>query len=292
MELAAGTSNAAAAAAYMPKILDYMEVFLVSKTLFTVCEMGLFDLLASSWCPLSLEEVVQVIRASLSGTEKLYLTRSIHYSSKTIYLCWHYLIDAVREGSNQYEKAFDTHTHSSSSLPLPSLFIFSSTLSLSLSLPLRFPEVRVTIYCTTSGVRTCVCAYAETTLCYCRQPDDQLPLMDFFKDELLDADLYILARILHGWTDTRSIELLRSLQGLQTKYTHPPPSPLSPSVILSGEKDQISLLLNTHTLTHLQVHNTHTHICCITMRILFNLQLNLLLETNSKQQSGYDNCHD
>ncbi|XP_014020510.2 acetylserotonin O-methyltransferase-like [Salmo salar] len=83
-----------------------MEVFLVSKTLFTVCEMGLFDLLASSWCPLSLEEVVQVIRASLSGTEKMYLTRSIHYSSKTIYLCWHYLIDAVREGSNQYEKAF------------------------------------------------------------------------------------------------------------------------------------------------------------------------------------------
>ncbi|XP_031661859.1 acetylserotonin O-methyltransferase-like [Oncorhynchus kisutch] len=68
--------------------------------------MGLFDLLASSRRPLSLEEVVQVIRASLSGTEKLYLTRSIHYSSKTIYLCWHYLIDAVREGSNQYEKAF------------------------------------------------------------------------------------------------------------------------------------------------------------------------------------------
>lgn len=31
MELAAGTTNAAAAAAYTQKILDYMEVFLVSK---------------------------------------------------------------------------------------------------------------------------------------------------------------------------------------------------------------------------------------------------------------------
>ncbi|KAF0026265.1 hypothetical protein F2P81_021002 [Scophthalmus maximus] len=31
---------------------------------------------------------------------------SIQYSSRTIYFCWHYLTDAVREGRNQYEKAF------------------------------------------------------------------------------------------------------------------------------------------------------------------------------------------
>lgn len=31
---------------------------------------------------------------------------------------------------------------------------------------------------------------------------------DFFKDELPEADLYILARILHDWTDERSLELL------------------------------------------------------------------------------------
>jgi hypothetical protein len=146
---------------------------------------------------------------------------------------------------------------------------------------------------------------------------------------------------------THSIELLRSLQGLQTNYTHPPPSPsLSFSHFLWWERSDviwlsllfhtpllrlgwlcqqkhpvrqahkyihthtrthtrtqslafessavaISLLHNTNTLTHLQVHNTHTHTYShITMKILFNLQLNLLLETNSKQQSGYDNCHD
>lgn len=34
-------------------------------------------------------------------------------------------------------------------------------------------------------------------------------LGDFFKDPLPDADLYILARILHDWTDQRGIELLQ-----------------------------------------------------------------------------------
>ncbi|CAB1347180.1 unnamed protein product, partial [Coregonus sp. 'balchen'] len=63
MAPAAGTTNAAAAVAYTQMILDYMEGFLVSKTL---CEMGVFDLLASSQHPLSLEEVAQGIRASLS----------------------------------------------------------------------------------------------------------------------------------------------------------------------------------------------------------------------------------
>lgn len=33
-------------------------------------------------------------------------------------------------------------------------------------------------------------------------------LGDFFKDPLLEADLYILARILHDWTDERCVELL------------------------------------------------------------------------------------
>lgn len=32
---------------------------------------------------------------------------------------------------------------------------------------------------------------------------------DFFKDPLPDADLYILARILHDWTDERCVELLQ-----------------------------------------------------------------------------------
>lgn len=34
-------------------------------------------------------------------------------------------------------------------------------------------------------------------------------LGDFFKDPLPDADLYVLARILHDWTDQRCTELLQ-----------------------------------------------------------------------------------
>lgn len=32
----------------------------------------------------------------LTQSSPVSLTQSIHYSSKTIYLCWHYLTDAVR----------------------------------------------------------------------------------------------------------------------------------------------------------------------------------------------------
>ncbi|XP_034741959.1 acetylserotonin O-methyltransferase [Etheostoma cragini] len=132
-----------AADMYPRKILEYMEGFLISKTVFSACELGVFDVLLASERPLSAEEISQAIGASLDGTQRLlaacsglqllnthqdngqvfysnteqarvYLTRSspvslyqsIQYSSRTIYLCWHYLTDAVREGRNQYEKAF------------------------------------------------------------------------------------------------------------------------------------------------------------------------------------------
>ncbi|KAG7241660.1 hypothetical protein INR49_025125 [Caranx melampygus] len=137
------TEGTPTADAYPRKILEYMEGFLISKTVFTACELGVFDLLLGAERPLSVEEISQAVGASLDGTQRLlaactglqllnthkdqgrvlysnteqasvYLTRSsplslfqsIQYSSRTIYLCWHYLTDAVREGSNQYEKAF------------------------------------------------------------------------------------------------------------------------------------------------------------------------------------------
>uniref|UniRef100_A0A8C7SU73 Acetylserotonin O-methyltransferase n=1 Tax=Oncorhynchus mykiss TaxID=8022 RepID=A0A8C7SU73_ONCMY len=376
-----------------------MEGFLVSKTLFTVCEMGLFDLLASSRRPLSLEEVVQVIRASLSGTEKLYLTRSIHYSSKTIYLCWHYLIDAVREGSNQYEKAFGVkvddlfeamYSFTVNLMIIMNLLWFSDFLCIGYrdntitwftlsgakavyscdynTLILYYPSLHLSLSLGCSGAlaKKCVDLPISSTKRESQSmTSDKLSLpltdsivciVDFFKDELLEADLYILARILHDWTDTQhrttekstgpanqlytpssiplsllqSFSLMRKIRCDLTLLTlpHPPSSPwvtvstkascqTSPqihtythththththarmhtrtqSLAFESSAVAISLLHNTNTLTHLQVHNTHTHThtFCITMKILFNLQLNLLLETNSKQQSGYDNCHD
>ncbi|XP_032621360.1 acetylserotonin O-methyltransferase-like isoform X2 [Chelonoidis abingdonii] len=127
-----------------PQILfQYNNGFLVSKIMFTACELGVFDLLLKSEGSLSSDAIAERLGTSISGMERLldacvglkllevemksegafyrntelsnlYLTKSspksqyhnLMYYSKTVYLCWHYLTDAVRDGKNQYERAF------------------------------------------------------------------------------------------------------------------------------------------------------------------------------------------
>ncbi|XP_038862467.1 acetylserotonin O-methyltransferase-like [Salvelinus namaycush] len=228
-------------------------------TLFTACELGVFDLLASSQHPLSLEEVALGIRASQDGTERLLaalmysnteqssvyltqsspvsLTQSIHYSSKTIYLCWHYLTDAVREGSNQYEKAFGVkseHLFEALYRSEEEMVKFMQLMNSIWNICGRDVVTAfnlspfTTIYdlggCSGALAKQCVLVYPECTVTIFDLPkvvktsrehfvtDDNQRVSfhegDFFKDALPDADLYILARILHDWTDVRSIELL------------------------------------------------------------------------------------
>lgn len=129
-----------AADTYPRKILEYMEGFLISKVVFAACELGVFEALLNAQRPLSAKEIGLATGASLDGTERLlaactglqllntqqqegqvlysnteqarlYLTRSsplslyqsIQYSSRTIYLCWHYLTDAVRSVEVNHE---------------------------------------------------------------------------------------------------------------------------------------------------------------------------------------------
>ncbi|NXV75441.1 ASMT methyltransferase, partial [Atlantisia rogersi] len=124
-------------------ILQYSNGFLVSKVMFTACELGVFDLLLESGKPLPSDTIAARLGTSTTGMERLldacvglkllaveltqggalyrntevsntYLTKSspksqyhiMMYYSNTVYLCWHYLADAVREGRNQYERAF------------------------------------------------------------------------------------------------------------------------------------------------------------------------------------------
>ncbi|NXS52749.1 ASMT methyltransferase, partial [Brachypteracias leptosomus] len=128
---------------YPKIILQYNSGFLVSKAMFTACELGVFDLLLESGEPLSSDNIAARLGTSTTGMERLldtcvglrllavdltqeralyrnteisniYLTKSspksqyhiMMYYSNTVYLCWHYLADAVREGRNQYERAF------------------------------------------------------------------------------------------------------------------------------------------------------------------------------------------
>nr|XP_005314966.3 acetylserotonin O-methyltransferase-like [Chrysemys picta bellii]XP_042702256.1 acetylserotonin O-methyltransferase-like [Chrysemys picta bellii]XP_042702257.1 acetylserotonin O-methyltransferase-like [Chrysemys picta bellii]XP_042702258.1 acetylserotonin O-methyltransferase-like [Chrysemys picta bellii]XP_042702259.1 acetylserotonin O-methyltransferase-like [Chrysemys picta bellii]XP_042702260.1 acetylserotonin O-methyltransferase-like [Chrysemys picta bellii]XP_042702261.1 acetylserotoni len=128
---------------YPQLLFQYKNGFLVSKIMFTACELGVFDLLLESEGPLSSDAIAERLGTSASGMERLldacvglkllgvemksegafyrntelsnlYLTKSspksqyhcLMYYSKTVYLCWHYLTDAVRDGKNQYDRAF------------------------------------------------------------------------------------------------------------------------------------------------------------------------------------------
>ncbi|KAM6446364.1 acetylserotonin O-methyltransferase isoform 2-T2 [Liasis olivaceus] len=124
-------------------LIQYQNGFLVSKVMFAACELGVFDLLQESKENLSSKAIAECLGTSLHGMERLldacvglkllevevnkegafygnteiseqFLTKSspksqyhsCMYYSRTIYLCWQYLTEAVREGKNQYERAF------------------------------------------------------------------------------------------------------------------------------------------------------------------------------------------
>ncbi|KAK9537461.1 hypothetical protein VZT92_005076 [Zoarces viviparus] len=263
-----------AADAYPRKILEYMEGFLISKTLFSACELGVFDVLQASEPPLSAEEISQAVGASLDGTQRLlaactglqllnthqenrrvlysnteqasvYLTRSspvslyesIQYSSRTIYLGWHYLTDAVREGRNQYEKAFGVSSNDlfealyrSDEEMLKFMQLMNSIWNIcGKDVITAFDLSPFNIICDVGGcsgalAKHCTSAYPGCTVTIFDLPkvahtsrehfvtgaDQRISFHegDFFKDTLPEADLYILARILHDWKDERCIELL------------------------------------------------------------------------------------
>ncbi|XP_056294125.1 acetylserotonin O-methyltransferase [Pseudoliparis swirei] len=266
-----------AADTYPRKILEYMEGFLISKTVFSACELGVFDVLLASERPLSAEEVSQAVGASLDGTQRLlaactglqllnthqddghvcysnteqasvYLTRSsplslyqsIQYSSRTIYLCWHYLTDAVREGRNQYEKAFGVSSNDLFQALYRSDEEMVKFMQLMNSIWNICGKDVVTAFdlspfnsicdlggCSGALAKQCTSAYPQCTVTIFDLPnvvhmskkhfvtgaDERISFRegDFFKDPLPEADLYILARILHDWTDQRCIELLSSV---------------------------------------------------------------------------------
>ncbi|XP_062389446.1 acetylserotonin O-methyltransferase [Sardina pilchardus] len=259
---------------YPRKILDYMEGFLISKTLFAACELGVFDHLEASERPLSATEVAQALGTSEDGTQRLlsacaglellivqqsndqvvysnaglssrYLTRtgpqslyhSIQYNSKTIYLCWHYLTDAVREGRNQYEKAFGVSSKDLFEALYRSDEEMTKFMHLMNSIWNICGKDVVTAFdlspfksiydlggCSGALAKQCTLAYPGSSVTIFDLPkvvqmsrehfvsaeDKRISFHegDFFKDALPEADLYILARILHDWTDERSLELL------------------------------------------------------------------------------------
>ncbi|XP_078400934.1 acetylserotonin O-methyltransferase isoform X2 [Cetorhinus maximus] len=212
---------------YPQKLLSYMDGFLISKTMFTACELGVFDLLLEDGGPLSASTVAERLGTSADGTDRLltacvglqllevkehqgealysntdlsqiYLTKtsprtlyySVAYYSQTIYHCFAYLTDAIREGKSQYEKAFGI----SSQELFEALYRSEEEM-------LKFMQLMNSIW-NICG-KDVVTAFDLSTFTNIFDLGG-----DFFKDPIPDADLYILARIIHDWTEDRCLELL------------------------------------------------------------------------------------
>ncbi|XP_044945187.1 acetylserotonin O-methyltransferase isoform X3 [Mustela nigripes] len=208
-------------------LTEYANGFMVSQVLFAACELGVFDLLAEAPEPLGAVAVAARLGTSSHGTELLldtcvslkllqaetrrgkasyqntelsstYLVRAspkyqgnmLRYLARTTYLCWGHLAQAVRDGKNRYPEAFG--------VPSDELF---TAIYRSEGERLQFMRALEDVW-SVSGRH--VLAAFDLSL---------FPLIcdvggDFFKDPLPEADLYILARVLHDWTDTRCSQLL------------------------------------------------------------------------------------
>ncbi|XP_065599961.1 acetylserotonin O-methyltransferase isoform X1 [Cyrtonyx montezumae] len=245
--------------------------------MFTACELGVFDLLLESGQPLSLDVIATRLGASIMGMERLldacvglkllavelrregafyrnteisntYLTKSspksqyhiMMYYSNTVYFCWHYLTDAVREGRNQYERAFGISSkdlfgamYRSEEEMLKFLAGQNSIWSICgrdvLTAFDLSPFTR--IYDLGGGggalAQECVSLYPNCTVTIYDLPkvvqvakerlvpqEEQRIAFhegDFFKDSIPEADLYILSKILHDWDDEKCGQLLAAV---------------------------------------------------------------------------------
>ncbi|XP_019486549.1 PREDICTED: acetylserotonin O-methyltransferase [Hipposideros armiger] len=251
-----------------------MAPFHSLEVLFAACELGVFDLLAEAPEPLGSAAVAARLGASARGTQLLldacvslklleaetrggqalyentelastYLARSspksqhhmLLYLGRTTYLCWGHLAQAVREGKNQYLKAFG--------VPSEELFTaiyrsegerlqFMRGLQAVWSVHGRrvmaafdlspFPVVCDLGGCAGALAKECVSLYPACHVTIFDIPEvvrtarkhflfgEEEPISfregDFFRDPLPEADLYILARVLHDWADDKCAQLL------------------------------------------------------------------------------------
>ncbi|XP_065772003.1 acetylserotonin O-methyltransferase isoform X3 [Muntiacus reevesi] len=209
---------------------EYANGFMVSQVLFAACELGVFELLAAAPEPLDSAAVSARLGASPRGTELLldacvslkllqagvrggkavyantelastYLVRGsprsqrdmLMYTGRTTYVCWGHLAEAVREGRNQYLKAFG----------IPSEELFSAIYR-SEGERLQFMRGLQDVW-RLEGARVLAAFDLSPFRVICDLGGD------FFTDPLPEADLYILARVLHDWTDAKCSHLLERL---------------------------------------------------------------------------------
>ncbi|KAK5613331.1 hypothetical protein CRENBAI_023848 [Crenichthys baileyi] len=262
---------------YPFKLLEYFNGFRVSKVIFSACELGVFELLLKSQDAMSAQHVAQELGTSVDGMERLldalvgieileveraegtaalysssdvanlYLAKgsakSLHdmiiYQSQTIYPLWNNMVDAIREGRNQYEKTFGLPSddvfqaiYSSEEEMLKFMGLMNSswvldghdvvtafdlscfqriidlggcTGALANEMARAYPASSITVFDLPEVVEAAQKHYS--------QEDNGVAFQsgDFFRGDIPSADLYVLARIVHDWTEEKCLALLKKI---------------------------------------------------------------------------------
>ncbi|XP_072850603.2 acetylserotonin O-methyltransferase-like [Pogona vitticeps] len=251
--------------------------FLMSKIMFTACELGVFDLLLESGEPLSSGAIAERLGTSPSGTERLleacvslkllrmerkdseglygntnlanlYLAKSspktqyhyLKFYSEVTYPGLQFLTDIVREGKGLFKKTHGMLPNSCFAALYRSeeeLQRFSDAMNDAWNLYGRevmsafnlsqFPLIYDLGGGSGTLAKECVSLYPNSMVTIFDLPKvveraKKQPMSsdkgqitfqegDFFKDPVPEADLYILARILHDWEDEKCVQLLTKL---------------------------------------------------------------------------------
>ena len=262
------TGQVTAPAAATP-ILDLIEAFRRSKTMFCAVKLGIFDLLRAQ--PRSSAEIAKTVGANEQATTRLcfacvglglleehaeifrnsaaaheYLCREsrssmvgyILYSNDVLFQMWDHLEDAVRQGTHRWNQSFGFSgplfdsffptddamrtfimgMHGFGVLSSPSVAeafdlsrfraladLGGATGHLTIAICERYSEIRGTVFDFAGVLRV---AEEQIALSEARGRI-QCVAGDFFRDSLPAADLYVMGRILHDWTEAKVTELLQ-----------------------------------------------------------------------------------
>jgi acetylserotonin N-methyltransferase len=224
-------------------ILELIEAFRRSKTMFAAVKLGIFDGARPADCrvlPRLLDACVALDLLEKRGAKYVNtavadrylrsdsadsLTGYIHYSNEALYPMWAHLEDAVREGTPRWKQTFDTQggifsgffrTEDAKREFLKGMHGFGR-----ISSPTVAAAFDLTRFQRMIDLGGASGHLAEAV--HQRYPQIQAQVFDlpevaelypstiagdFFTDPLPPADLYSLGRILHDWPDEKCHELL------------------------------------------------------------------------------------